>query len=120
MEQSADREKRPPLDQSLNDAEKDRLKTLLSSFPGEDAMDLEEMDGFFAALICGPVLVSTSEYLPEVWGGEDAPFDTADDLNEFLNLAMRHWNSIARKLGHTGRCLPALARLRGRRGDPTG
>jgi len=45
------------LDQSLTDEEYDRLAAVLRRFPSEDAMDLEEMDGFFAALICGPVTV---------------------------------------------------------------
>jgi uncharacterized protein len=31
-------------------------------------MNLEEMDGFFAALICGPEFVPPSEYVPNVWG----------------------------------------------------
>jgi uncharacterized protein len=61
-------------------------------------MDLEEMDGFFAALICGPVTVLPSEYLSEIWGTGEAPFTDTADLEEFLNLAMRHWNFIAREL----------------------
>jgi len=61
-------------------------------------MNLEEMDGFFAALICSPVIVPPSEYLHEIWGGEahgNAPFDGIDDVNEFFSLMMRHWNSVA-------------------------
>ena len=34
------------------------------------AMNLEEVDGLFAALIAGPQVVPPSEYLPEVFGGE--------------------------------------------------
>lgn len=88
----------PALDQSLTDAEYDRLAAILDRFSGEDAMDLEEMDGFFAALICGPVTIPPSVYLDEIWGGEEAPFVDTGDLDEFLNLAMRQWNSIARAL----------------------
>jgi uncharacterized protein len=86
------------LDQSLTDEEYDRLAAVLRRFPSEDAMDLEEMDGFFAALICGPVTVLPSEYLSEIWGTGEAPFTDTADLEEFLNLAMRHWNFIAREL----------------------
>jgi uncharacterized protein len=32
----------------------------------------EEVDGFFAALICSPEIAKPSEYLPEIWGGEMA------------------------------------------------
>ena len=93
-------EKRPALDESLTDAEYDRLEAILRSLPGEDAMNLEEMDGFFAALICAPVTVPLSEYLPQIWGGDEtAPFAGTGDLEEFFNLAMRYWNYIARELG---------------------
>lgn len=67
----------------------------MQGFQGENAMNLEEMDGFFAALICGPVAVLPGEQLSEIWGSAAAPFEAMDDLQEFVNLAMRHWNSIA-------------------------
>ncbi len=93
-------EKRPALGESLTDAEYDRLAAILRHFPGEDAMNLEEMDGFFAALNCAPATAPLSEYLPEVWGGDEtAPFEGADGLEEFFNLSMRHWNHISHELG---------------------
>lgn len=61
-------------------------------------MGPEELDGFFAALICGPELVSPSECLEEMWGDGDAPFDTVEEFDEFLGLVMRHWNRIASAL----------------------
>lgn len=86
------------LDQSLSDAEYDRLEAIFRGLPGESAMNLEEMDGFFAALICGPLTVPPSAHLEEIWGGGPGPFATEAELREFLNLAMRHWNLIARAL----------------------
>jgi len=86
------------LDESLNDAEYDRLTTILEGFQSENAMNLEEMDGFFAALICGPVAVGPGDQLSEIWGGDAAPFEAMEDLQEFLNLAMRHWNFVAHVL----------------------
>ena len=38
----------------LTDADYDRLADALNRFHGECAMNLEQLDGFFAALICGP------------------------------------------------------------------
>ena len=61
----------------------------------------EEVDGFFAALICSPEIAKPSEYLPEIWGGEmddDEAFADQEELQNFLNLIFRHWNSIARML----------------------
>ena len=47
---------RPGLDESLTDAEYDSLAKIFRGFAGEDSTDLEEMDGFFAALLCGTIL----------------------------------------------------------------
>jgi len=61
-------------------------------------MNIEQLDGFFAALIAGPETVMPSEYYPEVFGGEmsDAcEFENLDQANEILGLMMRHWNTIA-------------------------
>jgi uncharacterized protein len=53
-----------PPDRPLNDAERDRMDAMLSRFRSERAMNnLEEIDGFFAALICSPELGKPSEYL---------------------------------------------------------
>ncbi len=52
----------------LTDADYDRLADALNRFHGDRAMNLEQLDGFFAALICGPDPVHPSEYLPEIWG----------------------------------------------------
>src|SRR5690242_19757525 len=52
----------------LTDVELDRLNEFLTDCKG--AMNIEEVDGFFAALIAGPEVVPPSEYLPEVFGAE--------------------------------------------------
>jgi uncharacterized protein len=83
----------------LTDADYDRLADALNRFHGECAMNLEQLDGFFAALICGPDLVRPSEYLPEIWGGgemaDEEAFSSRQQLKDFLDLVMRHWNAIA-------------------------
>jgi uncharacterized protein len=65
------------------------------------AMNVEQLDGFFTALIAGPETVMPSEYYPEVFGGEmsdTCEFDSLDEANEILGLLMRHWNTIAATL----------------------
>ena len=64
----------------LTDAELDRLGDFLASCKGSKAMNLEELDGFFSALIAGPEPVMPSEYNREVFGGEMA------DVCEFSSL----------------------------------
>ena len=64
-------------------------------------MNLEELDGFFSALIAGPEPVMPSEYYREVFGGEMSEaceFSSLDEAQEILNLLMRHWNKIASTL----------------------
>lgn len=88
----------------LTEAELDRLTEFLRKSKGGQAMNIEEFDGFFAALIAGPEVVVPSEYLPEVFGGEmwdTCEFAGFDEANDILGLIMRHWNGIAATL-HKG------------------
>ena len=59
--------------QPLNDDEFNRLGKFLDGI-GAPAMNMESLDGYFAALICSPDMVLPSEYLPAIWG-EDFCFD---------------------------------------------
>jgi uncharacterized protein len=85
----------------LTEAEFDRLEEFLKSCKGGKAMNMERLDGFFAALIAGPDTVMPSEYYPEVFGGEmsdTCEFKSIDEANEILALMMRKWNVIASTL----------------------
>jgi uncharacterized protein len=53
----------------LTDAEFDRLREFLEGCAGSKVMNVEERDGFFAALVAGPEIVMPNEYLPGVFGG---------------------------------------------------
>jgi uncharacterized protein len=95
----------------LTDAEFDRLSGVLGRFDNKRPMNLEQLDGFFAALICGPVNVPPSEYLPMILGDELVLEDTFDGqtvLQDFLSLIMRHWNVIADTLQSDEVYLPLL------------
>jgi uncharacterized protein len=83
--------------QPLTDAELERLTAVLTRFGDKGAMNLEQLDGFLAALICCPNLVPPSEYLPEIWGGNivlEEGFAAKPVMEDFLSLIMRHWNAI--------------------------
>jgi uncharacterized protein len=91
----------------LTDVELDRLGEFLTDCKG--AMNIEEVDGFFAALIAGPEVVPPSEYLPEVFGAEMSNiFAGIDEANDILGLMMRHWNVIADTLHRGDVYLPVL------------
>ena len=82
----------------LTDAEIDHLGDFLANCKGGRAMNVEMLDGLFAALIAGPEVVMPSEYNREVFGGEmsdTCEFPSLDAANDFLGLIMRQWNDIA-------------------------
>jgi uncharacterized protein len=90
--------------QPLTDAELERLSGVLGRFDNKHPMNLEQLDGFLAALICGPEIVRPSEYLPVICGNDmvlEDSFGTQSVLQDFLSLIMRHWNVIADAL-HSG------------------
>jgi uncharacterized protein len=67
----------------------------------EDAMLLEQLDGFIAGLLVCPELIKPGEWLPAVWGnvdGNEPRFDSLDHVNRVLGLVMEHYNGIARTL----------------------
>jgi len=75
------------------------LGEFLDQMWDDGAMDLEELDGFFAALHCCPELVQPSEYLPEILGSEDALeneelFPNFEAARLFFDLIMHHWNAV--------------------------
>jgi len=95
----------------LTEAELDHLGQFLRNCKSGKAMNLEELDGFFCALIAGPEVVMPSEYMPEVFGSETREthaFRTLAKANEILGLLMRHWNNIAGTLSKGEVYLPLL------------
>ena len=87
------------LNTPLDDKELEQLSDFLdNSSPG--VMNLEEVDGFFCALICATKMTAPSEYLPEILGDEFA-FGEQKDAMQVLSLLMRHWNTISRTLQKT-------------------
>lgn len=95
----------------ITDAQYDRMADLLERLYGKSAMNLEMLDGFVAALVCCPDTVLPSEYLPEIWGGDLAdrePFPAQQGLQEFLDLLMRHWNTMSDTLQSRDVYLPLL------------
>jgi uncharacterized protein len=75
------------------------------------AMNLEMLDGFFAALICGPDMVPPSEYLREIWGGDrigGEGFRDEAEMQEFFELIMPHWDSLSKTFNSGQPFMPFL------------
>jgi uncharacterized protein len=96
-------------DEPLSDAEYARIAIMLERSRDKGAMNLEMLDGFFAALISSPDLVPPSEYLREIWGGGHiGDFRDEAEMQEFFDLIMRHWNSLARTFNSSEPFMPFL------------
>ena len=93
--------------QPLTETELDQLTAVLEGIGDERSMNLEQLDGFLAALICGPELVPPSKYLPLIWGDQTV-FEDTSSAQEVLSLVMRHWNAIADTLNSRDVYLPLL------------
>lgn len=87
-----------PTSAPLTEQELDRLHDVLEAGPA--AQNLEAMDGYFTALICGPVFVSPNEALQQVLGDEFV-LDDNEQAGELIGLMMQHWNWIAAELQRT-------------------
>ena len=98
------------LSQALSDEEYDKLSEALERISSERAMSLEMLDGFFVALICSPDMIPPSEYLPELFAGDmpDAAFADRGELQTFLDLVMRHWNTVVHTLHSADDFVPLL------------
>jgi uncharacterized protein len=87
--------------QPLSDAEFERVSEILERFGDKRAMNLETLDGFLAALVCGPDDVPPGEYLREVWGDNmvnENAFAVQPILQDLVSLVTRHWNVISHTL----------------------
>src|SRR5258708_22048016 len=68
---------------------------------GEEAMLLEELDGFVAGLLVCPELILPGDWMPLVWnseGGDDPAFDNLAHANQVMGLVREHYNDVARAL----------------------
>jgi uncharacterized protein len=88
-------------DEALTDRDYQRLADTLAQFSDQDCMNLEQLDGFFTALLCGPIPIKPTECLPIILGDafdDESAFPGQQALERFANLLMRHWLEVARTL----------------------
>jgi uncharacterized protein len=82
----------------LSERDYQNLGATLAGLQAQNAMSLERLDGFFAALVAGPEPIRPGECLPAILGdafdNEDA-FTSAKSLEHFVSLLLRHWLEIA-------------------------
>jgi len=87
-----------PLGSPFSEADVEVLAARLGEINNPDSLSLEGVDGLFCALVANPDLVSPSEYLPVILGGDlghSQSFADLDDANSTMSLLLRYWNSVA-------------------------
>jgi uncharacterized protein len=79
---------------------------------GEEAMLLDELDGFVTGILVCPELILPSDWMPFVWNSEGNPDDVFRDLahaNKVMGLVMDHYNGVALALfEHPGDYAPLI------------
>ena len=93
--------------QPLTDAELDKLADVLKRYGDKRAMNLEMLDGFFAALICGPNDVPPSEFLSRNLGRRHGQRGSRPDQTDFAGVYFARRATLERHLGF----LPLLLNL---------
>jgi uncharacterized protein len=57
-----------------------------------------ELDGLFAALVSGPVLVQPEQWMETVWGEHEPEWSSELQFDSIVGLMMRHLNTMAATL----------------------
>jgi len=84
----------------------------------DDAMMLEELDGFIAGVLVCPEMIPPSVWLPCVWDREGDPaFEDLAHANEVLGLIMEHYNDVALTLFERPQGYAPLFAIDERNGD---
>ena len=91
----------------LSGAELERLNQLLleridenidTRGMDEGILDVSELDGFFTAIVSGPVIVEPSQWLPVVWGDFEPEWGDDKEFENIIPLMIRHMNGIVSTL----------------------
>ncbi len=91
----------------LSKAELERLNQFLLDRVDENAdtrgldegmLDVSELDGFFTAIVSGPVIVQPSQWLPVIWGDFEPERGSDKEFEVIISLMIRHMNGIVSTL----------------------
>jgi uncharacterized protein len=84
-----------------SDKDLDFIDDMFEKYGNEHAMlNVSELDGFLAAIVSGPDTITPSEWLPVVWGGEEAmpKWESETELQRFIGISFALMNLHAQTL----------------------
>jgi uncharacterized protein len=61
-------------------------------------INLSELNGMLTALVSGPTLVKTADWVPAIWGDEEPEWRDEAEFDMIVQLMQRHMNTIAATL----------------------
>ncbi|MFL1416909.1 UPF0149 family protein [Pseudomonas fildesensis] len=73
-------------------------ETLLKYGDDHSVLNLAELDGYFTALVSSPAQVDIAEWFPAIWGGQNPEWESPEEAQQFLDLCVRHMNTLATQL----------------------
>jgi uncharacterized protein len=77
----------------------DRIdENILTDDMDEGIFDISTLDGFFTAIVSGPVSIPPSMWLPSLWGDFEPTWESEEAFSEILALLLRHMNGIVQTL----------------------
>lgn len=77
--------------QTIDDDDLDFIDTILEKYGGKDSIiNASELDGFLTAIVSGPDMIMPSEWLPAIWGDEEASpeWESEEEVTRFMSLVM--------------------------------
>lgn len=83
-------------------------ETLLKYGDDQSVLNLAELDGYFTALVSSPAQVDIAEWFPAIWGGQNPEWESAEEAKQFLDVCVRHLNTLAAQLASDAQGFKAL------------
>lgn len=88
-----------PIDVDIENPDLEALDEYLSSdHSPEGSMMLSDLDGFLTAIAIGPERIAPDEWLPAIWGGEEALFADEAEAKAVYGAILGRYNQIIRSL----------------------
>lgn len=76
----------------------DEAVATMSEEEHEGVLNISELDGFFTAIISGPVAIAPSDWLQVVWGAFEPQWASPAESEAMVSLLLRHMNGIVNTL----------------------
>ena len=83
------------------EAFKQHINLVLNQYSNENSvLDISELDGYVAAILCAPQEIPVSNWVMEIWGGEENTPDwqSEQEINEYVNTFINYFALVATAL----------------------